>query len=55
MNCGVGVDRYVIFITFVTALIIKGMQEHLKRAHIAGMISVVVFNVDMNCWVCCLV
>ena len=48
MNCGVGVDRYVIFITFVTALIIKGMREHLKRAHIAGMISVVVFNVYMN-------
>ena len=26
----------------------QGMQEHLKRDHIAGMISEVVFNVYMN-------
>ena len=33
----------------------QGMQEHLKRDHIAGMISVVVFNVYMNCGVSCCV
>ena len=26
----------------------QGMQEHLRRDHIVGMISVIVFNVYMN-------